>query len=87
MSWLEGKVVENRSWTDALFSLRVEGAALSFEAGQFVRIALDIAGEEFDFYPEDPTTFSDAIGAYIDLTETKGRVGLRQRIEQATASQ
>lgn len=43
--WLEGTVVENRHWTEALFSLRVEGAALSFEAGQFVRIALDIGGE------------------------------------------
>jgi ferredoxin--NADP+ reductase len=42
MTWLEGKVVENRHWTDALFSLRVEGAPLSFEAGQFVRIALDM---------------------------------------------
>jgi ferredoxin--NADP+ reductase len=43
--WLEGKVIENRHWTDTLFSLRVEGAPLSFEAGQFVRIALDIDGE------------------------------------------
>jgi ferredoxin--NADP+ reductase len=45
MNWLPGKVVENRHWTEALFSLRVEGAQLSFEAGQFVRIALDIEGE------------------------------------------
>ena len=44
-SWLEAKVIENRRWTEALFSLRValaEGAPrLAFEAGQFVRIALD----------------------------------------------
>lgn len=39
--WLEGRVVENRHWTEALFSLRVDGAPLAFEAGQFVRIALD----------------------------------------------
>ncbi len=45
MTWLEGKIIENRHWTPALFSLRVEGALLSFEAGQFVRIALDIEGE------------------------------------------
>jgi ferredoxin--NADP+ reductase len=45
MSWLAGRVVANRHWTDALFSLQVEGAPLSFEAGQFVRIALDIEGE------------------------------------------
>jgi ferredoxin--NADP+ reductase len=43
--WLEGKIVENRRWTDALFSLRVTAPQLSFEAGQFVRIALDIDGE------------------------------------------
>ena len=40
--WLEGRVVENRRWTEALFSLRVAGAPLGFEAGQFVRIALDL---------------------------------------------
>jgi len=44
-AWLEGEIVENRHWTDALFSLRVKGAPLSFQAGQFVRIALDIEGE------------------------------------------
>ncbi len=43
--WHTARVVENRHWTDALFSLRVEGAPLSFEAGQFVRIALDIDGQ------------------------------------------
>ncbi|HUQ74611.1 MAG TPA: ferredoxin--NADP reductase [Burkholderiales bacterium] len=43
--WLAGKVVENRRWTDSLFSLRVEGVDLRFEAGQFVRIALDIGAE------------------------------------------
>jgi ferredoxin/flavodoxin---NADP+ reductase len=43
--WLEARVLDNRHWTEALFSLRVEGAPLEFEAGQFVRIALDIGGE------------------------------------------
>jgi ferredoxin--NADP+ reductase len=43
--WLEGTVLENRHWTEALFTLRVQGAPLAFEAGQFVRIALDIDGE------------------------------------------
>ena len=58
--WIEARVVENRHWTDALFSLRVAGAALSFQAGQFVRIALDIEGERvarpFSFVnpPADP---------------------------------
>jgi len=43
--WLTGTVVENRQWTETLFSLRVAGAPLEFQAGQFVRIALDINGE------------------------------------------
>jgi ferredoxin/flavodoxin---NADP+ reductase len=43
--WLSGRVIENRHWTEALFSLRVDGPRLAFEAGQFVRIALDIEGE------------------------------------------
>ena len=58
--WLTTKVVENRHWTDTLFSLRVEGAELGFQAGQFVRIALDIDGQRiaraFSFVnpPQDP---------------------------------
>lgn len=60
MNWLEGRIVENRHWTDTLFSLRVEGPKLSYQAGQFVRIALDVAGERvarpFSFVnpPDDP---------------------------------
>jgi ferredoxin--NADP+ reductase len=59
-SWLTGKVVENRHWTETLFSLRVEGVRLGFRAGQFVRIALDIQGQRvaraFSFVnpPQDP---------------------------------
>lgn len=43
--WHEGKVVVNRHWTPTLFSLQVTGPSIDFLAGQFVRIALDIAGE------------------------------------------
>ena len=58
--WLAAKVLDNRHWTDTLFSLRVEGPGLQFEAGQFVRIAMDIDGERiarpFSFVnpPADP---------------------------------
>src|SRR5688572_167902 len=61
MNWLEARVVENRRWSESLFSLRAEGPRLAFEAGQFVRIALDIDGERvarpFSFVnpPADPT--------------------------------
>ena len=58
--WLEGRVVENRHWTQSLYSLRVTGPVLDFRAGQFVRIALDVGGERiarpFSFVnpPHDP---------------------------------
>ena len=45
--WLEGRVIGNRHWTEALFSLRVEAPRLPFEAGQFVKLALDVEGERF----------------------------------------
>ena len=47
------------------------------------RFSLDIGGDHFDFIPDDPSAFSDAIGAVIDLTETPGRFGLKARIEKA----
>jgi len=55
--WLEGRVVENRHWTDALFSRRVEGPRLEFEAGQFVRIGIDptlVRAFSFVNPPQDP---------------------------------
>lgn len=58
--WLAGKVLENRHWTPHLFSLRVAAPKLAFEAGQFVRIGLDIGAERvarpFSFVnaPADP---------------------------------
>jgi ferredoxin--NADP+ reductase len=63
-AWLAGRVLENRAWTETLFSLRVQlgtsAPRLRFEAGQFVRIALDLGDERvaraFSFVnaPEDP---------------------------------
>lgn len=58
--WNQGRVIENRRWTDALFSLRVEAPPYRFEAGQFVKLALEIGGERvarpFSFVnpPDDP---------------------------------
>ena len=62
--WLAGKVIENRHWSGTLFSLRTDGPRLAFEAGQFVRIALDVregdaasrVARPFSFVnpPEDP---------------------------------
>lgn len=45
-NWMKGSVVENRQWTDELFSLYIDVPLAEFKAGQFVRIALDIDGEQ-----------------------------------------
>ena len=58
--WLEGRVVENRHWTEALFSLRVAAAPLGFEAGQFVRIALDLRPGDEDSRIARPFSFVNA---------------------------
>jgi ferredoxin/flavodoxin---NADP+ reductase len=56
-AWLEGRVLENRHWTETAFSLRVEAPRLTFQAGQFVRIALEEqVARPFSFVnaPHDP---------------------------------
>lgn len=60
--------------------------AISAERTSIYKFSLDIKGEQFEFYPNDPSTFSDAVGAIIDLAEPRGRFGLRQRIERAASS-
>ena len=43
------------------------------------------AGEfTFIFHPNDPTGFSDAIGAVVDLRSVKSRFGLADRVRAAT---
>jgi len=39
-SWVEGRVVGVRHWTDRLFSLRVSAPEVRFIAGQFAKLAL-----------------------------------------------
>lgn len=58
---------------------------ISAERTSIYKFGLDIADERFEFYPDDPSTFSDTIGAIIDLSEPKGRFGLRERIERAAS--
>lgn len=43
--WIPAKIVERIAWTDTLISLRFEAAIGPFQAGQFVRVGLDIDGE------------------------------------------
>lgn len=58
-------------------------STITAERTSIYKFSLDIGGEHFDFYPDDPSTFSDTIGAIIDLTEPRSRFGLRQRIERS----
>jgi len=43
--WVKGKIVGKRQWTDGLFSMQIEAPINDFIAGQYVKVALDIAGE------------------------------------------
>ncbi len=43
--WQKATVVERVDWTDELISLRFQAALQPFQAGQFLRVALDIQGE------------------------------------------
>ena len=43
--WIEGRITENRQWTERLFSLRFSAPIGDFKAGQFVRVALELDGE------------------------------------------
>jgi ferredoxin/flavodoxin---NADP+ reductase len=42
--WVEGTVVEQKRWTDKLFSLRVTADIGSFDAGQHATLALPVGG-------------------------------------------
>jgi ferredoxin--NADP+ reductase len=67
--WLEASVVENRHWTEALFSLRVRAPRLRFEAGQFVKLALDVDGERvarpFSFVNPPDATLLEFYGVVV----------------------
>lgn len=43
--WVEGTVVNQKRWTETLFTLKVEADIPAFEAGQFAKLALAVGGE------------------------------------------
>jgi ferredoxin--NADP+ reductase len=73
-AWLEGTVIDNRHWTPALFSLRVELASPRFEAGQFVRIALDIDGERVARPFSLVNAPGDAVSEFYGVVVPQGRL-------------
>lgn len=48
--WLKSKVIEKITWNERLFSLRIQSdlsaGSIDFNAGQFIRVALEIDGEQ-----------------------------------------
>lgn len=59
MKWLQGKVVGQTEWAPGLYSLFIEAPQLSFHAGQFVQLSLNIQEKIFRPYslsnaPDDP---------------------------------
>jgi ferredoxin--NADP+ reductase len=42
--WIDGEVAAQTRWTERLFSLKID-AEISFEAGQFAKLALEVEGE------------------------------------------
>ena len=52
------------------------------ERTSIYRFDLTIESDHFDFIPDDPSAFSDSVGAIIDLSEPAGRFGLKARIEK-----
>ena len=43
--FIEGRVIENKHWTEHLYSLRIQAEPVPFTAGQFGKLALDIEGQ------------------------------------------
>ena len=43
--WLEGRVAGQKRWTERLLSLQVAAPVGAYQAGQFVKLALDVNGE------------------------------------------
>lgn len=41
-NWIQGKVVENKHWTDLLYSLHIEADIDPFVAGQYGRLGLEV---------------------------------------------
>ena len=59
-NWIKGKVVENKHWTDLLYSLRIDADIDPFKAGQYGRLGLEIddqiVGRPYSFVnaPHEP---------------------------------
>ncbi len=75
-AWLKSKIIEKITWNERLFSLRIQlGSAvdfgagfIEFNAGQFVRVALEIDGEQVARpYSLVNTPDDDALEIYFNI--------------------
>lgn len=44
-SFQTGEVIENKAWTDRLYSLKIRANQMPFKSGQFIRLQLTVDGE------------------------------------------
>jgi len=61
-------------------------ASVSVERTSIYRFALEIEDDTLEFIPDEPTGFSNEIGAVIDLTARQERFGLKARLQEANSS-
>lgn len=45
VQWVQGRVVGKTAWSERLISLRIDADIAPFEAGQFIKLGLEIGGE------------------------------------------
>jgi len=45
VDWIEGRVTGKRHWSQALYSLQIEAPLGVFQAGQYIKVALEVDGE------------------------------------------
>jgi len=61
-------------------------SSVSVERTSIYRFALEIEDDTLEFIPDEPSGFSDEIGAVIDLTARQERFGLKARLQEAKNS-
>ncbi len=43
--WVRARITGKHAWTEGLFSMQFDGPIADFKAGQYIKVALDIAGD------------------------------------------
>ncbi len=75
--FIQGTVVENKHWTDQLYSLKVDADIQAFTPGQFGRLALDIGGKRV----ARPYSFVNAPGEahqeFYSIVVSEGLLSMR----------